>query len=96
MIYGLSSFALSDDSKCSSFNIDVSVDSVSSYTVSLNQKSYVTDVIIQADLYFPPTSGVCSPGIEFTKLLNTITPGSGTTPQALTATTELTNAKTTT
>ena len=68
----MSSFALADNSGCSSFNIDVSVDSVSSYTVSLNQKSYVSNVIIQADLYFPQTQGVCSPDVEFTSLKSDI------------------------
>lgn len=73
IIYGLSSFALADNSGCSSFNIDVSVDSVSSYTVSLNQKSYVSKVVIQADLYFPQTKGVCSPDVEFTSLKSAVT-----------------------
>jgi len=72
IIYGLSSFALADNSGCSSFNIDVSVDSVSSYTVSLNQKSYVSNVVIQADLYFPQTKGVCSPDVEFTSLKSVV------------------------
>jgi hypothetical protein len=73
IIYGLSSFALADNSGCSSFNIDVSVDSINSYTVSLNQKSFVSNVVVQADLYFPQTFGVCSPGVEFTSLKSDVT-----------------------
>lgn len=69
----MSSFALADNSGCSSFNIDVSVDSINSYTVSLNQKSFVSNVVVQADLYFPQTFGVCSPGVEFTSLKSDVT-----------------------
>ncbi len=41
MIYGLSSFQLKDGSGCNSFSIDVSIDSVSSLTVRMNQASFV-------------------------------------------------------
>jgi hypothetical protein len=73
MIYGLSSFQLKDQSACSSFNIDVSIDSVSTYTLRLNQASFVENVVIQADIYFPQTIGVCSPVAEFTKIGYTYT-----------------------
>lgn len=61
MIYGLSSFQLKDGSGCSSFNIDVSIDSVNSLTVRMNQASFVENVVIQGDVYFPQIVGVCTP-----------------------------------
>lgn len=73
VIYGFSSFALADGSSCTSFSIDAALNSVSSYTISLNQKSYVTNVVLQADMYFPQIQGVCSPGVEFEKLTMTVT-----------------------
>jgi uncharacterized membrane protein YcgQ (UPF0703/DUF1980 family) len=63
MIYGLSSFQLKDGSGCSSFSVDVSVDSVNSYTFSTNQATYLENVVFQADIYFPQTVAVCSPGV---------------------------------
>lgn len=66
---------MADNSGCSSFNIDVSIDSVSSYSLNLNQKSFVSNVIVQADLYFPQTKGVCSPDVVFTSLISEISAG---------------------
>jgi hypothetical protein len=68
MIYGLSSFQLKDGSGCTSFSIDASINSVSTYTLSLNQAQFVENVVIQADIYFPPTAAVCSPGTEFSSV----------------------------
>lgn len=79
MIYGLSSFQFKDGSDCNSFNIEVSIDTVSTYTLKLSQASFVENVVIQADVYFPQTVGVCSPVAEFSKIAytyaaNTLTP----------------------
>ena len=41
IIYGLSSFQLKYGSACNYFSIDVSIDSVSSLTVRMNQASFV-------------------------------------------------------
>jgi hypothetical protein len=62
-IYGFSSFALADGSGCGSYSMDVSFDTVNSLTVMNNQKAYVVDVVVQADMYFPQTIGVCAPGV---------------------------------
>lgn len=75
VIYGFSSFALADGSGCTSFSLDATLNSVSSYTISLNQKSYVKAVTLQADLYFPQTQGVCSPGVEFDTLTTSVADG---------------------
>lgn len=67
-IYGLSSFTLSDNNTCTSFSLDVSIDTINALTLTTNQKAYVSDVVIQGDFYFPQTQGVCSPGVEFSTL----------------------------
>lgn len=67
-IYGFSSFALDDGSGCTSISLDLNIDTVSSLTVSTNLKTYMKTVIVQADLYFPQITSVCSPGIEFNKI----------------------------
>jgi hypothetical protein len=67
-IYGFSSFNLADGSGCTSFSLDLTLDGVNALTVSTNQKSSLTDVVIQSDQYFPQTQAVCAPGVEFSKL----------------------------
>lgn len=59
MIYGLSKFDLAQSSKCSSFNIDVSVDSPNSYTFTVNNVDSVSNVVFQADIYTPPLKSFC-------------------------------------
>ncbi len=67
-IYGFSSFNLAAGSGCTSFSLDLTLDGVNALTVSTNQKSSLTGVTIQSDQYFPQTQGVCTPGLEFSKL----------------------------
>ena len=62
-IYGFSSFALADGSGCTSFSLDLTLDSVNAFTVSTNQKSSLSKVVIQSDQYFPRTQGVCTPSV---------------------------------
>lgn len=62
-IYGFSSFALDESSSCTSFSLDLTIDSVSALTFSTNQKANVNSIVIQSDQYFPQTRGVCSPGV---------------------------------
>ena len=85
MIYGLSSFQLKDGSSCISFNIDVSIDSVNSLTVRMNQASFVENVVIQGDIYFPQIVGVCTPVTEFSKVAFTNTPSFGPSAELTTA-----------
>lgn len=44
MIYGFNSFALKDQSGCSSFSMDLNIDTVNSYTITVNQAAYVEQV----------------------------------------------------
>lgn len=62
-IYGLSSFELRNNSGCSSMNLDISIGTASSYTVTLNNKDYFEAITFQADVYFPPMSATCTPGV---------------------------------
>lgn len=74
-IYGLNSFALKDASGCSSFSMDLSIDTVNSYTITVNQAAYVEKVAFEADIYFRPIQSVCSPNVVFTDLyIQAITP----------------------
>jgi hypothetical protein len=80
-IYGLNSFALKDASGCSSFSMDLSIDTVNSYTITVNQAAYVEQVAFEADIYFRPIQSVCSPNVVFEDLyINTITPSALTPP----------------
>jgi hypothetical protein len=63
MIYGLSRFDLAQTSKCSSFNIDVSVDSSNAYTLTVNNADNVDNVVFQADIYTPSLSTFCTPTV---------------------------------
>jgi hypothetical protein len=62
-IYGFSSFALADGSGCTSFSLDLTLDSVNAFTVSTNQKSSLTKVVIQSDQYSPRIQSLCSPSV---------------------------------
>lgn len=98
-IYGFSSFALKDGSGCTSFSLDINLDSVNSYTISTNQASNVESIVIQSDQYFPQIEGVCTPGVEFTDLkVASVGPGNdvATGLFAITDSTELGNARSTT
>lgn len=68
-IYGLSSFTLAAGSGCTSFSIDVKINTASSYAVTLNQASSVSNVIFQADIFTTSTRTLCSPGVKFTSLI---------------------------
>lgn len=61
-IYGFSRFELKDGSGCSSFNIDLNIDTPNSYTLTLNNKEFVNNVVFQSDIFFPATRSTCSPG----------------------------------
>lgn len=62
-IYGFSRFELRDGSGCTSFNIDLSIDTPNSYTLTLNNKDYFHDIVFQSDIFFPATNNICSPGV---------------------------------
>ncbi len=62
-IYGLSSFTLAAGSGCTSFSIDVDLNTASSYTVTLNQASSVSNVVFQADIFTASTHTLCNPNV---------------------------------
>lgn len=68
-IYGFSKFELKDGSGCSSFSLDLSIDTPNSFTITLNNKDFFQNLIFQGDIYFAQTSGVCTPGVEFKNLI---------------------------
>jgi hypothetical protein len=61
MIYGLSRFEFADNSKCSSFNIDVTINTPDTYILNVNNVKYVSNVIFQADIYTPNLKTFCNP-----------------------------------
>lgn len=67
-IYGLSSFELSDTSACSTFNIDLSINTANSYTLVADNTDYLTSVFFQADIFTANNNNLCNNGAEFTTL----------------------------
>jgi hypothetical protein len=74
-IYGLSSFNLASSSGCSSFHIDVTLNTPNSFTLGVNNNNYVNSVVFQGDLYFASLKGLCSQGIDFASLYYDLTSG---------------------
>lgn len=66
-IYGLSSFSLNGCE--SSFNIDLELDSLRSYTLTLDNADQVSDVIFQADIFTKQLKQICSTDVKFTSLI---------------------------
>lgn len=61
-IYGLSSFSLSDTAACTSFSVDLTINTASSYTFLADNTAALSEVYFQADIYTANNGDLCNNG----------------------------------